>query len=41
VAAERIANWENGGGSEEKKLNKKKKWGRKGGAVLDRGCRIR
>jgi hypothetical protein len=40
VAAERIANWGNGGGSEEKKL-KKKKWGRKGGAVLDRGCRIR
>jgi hypothetical protein len=40
AAAERIANWGNGGGSGEKKL-KKKKWGRKrwsgfGQGILDR-----
>jgi hypothetical protein len=34
TAVERIAKWGSGRGSEEKKL-KKKKWGEKGGAVLD------
>jgi hypothetical protein len=40
AAAERIAKWGNGGGSEEKKLKKKKwerkRWSRFGQGTLDR-----